>query len=202
MPTFKKTEPKKVNPLSRIEETNQPQVQPVIKNQPAQPKVNMNTSVLKPINSKPTISYQDEPKKGKKIFTIIGVFLIIILGIGSGYGLTIMTNGTSSVGGLKEEKGLKREVESSEIVVGTKVGVADESTFKDSAEGSIEKGGLDGEGSHKLIRPGGESQTIYLTSSVIDLDQFDGRKVKIWGETFSSQKAGWLMDVGKLEVLE
>ncbi len=66
----------------------------------------------------------------------------------------------------------------------------------------MEKGGLEGEGSHKLIRPGGDDQTVYLTSSIVDLDKFAGHKVKVWGETFSSQKAGWLMDVGKLKVLE
>jgi len=37
---------------------------------------------------------------------------------------------------------------------------------------------------------------------VIDLEKFVGRKVKVWGQTFAAQKAGWLMDVGKLKVLE
>jgi hypothetical protein len=81
------------------------------------------------------------------------------------------------------------------------VGVEDTETFKDTAEGKLEKGGLNGEGSHHLVRPGGESQTVYLTSSIVDLDKFVGSKVKIWGETFAAQKAGWLMDVGRLEVL-
>ena len=64
------------------------------------------------------------------------------------------------------------------------------------------RGGVDGEGSHHLVRPGGESQNVYLTSSIIDLDQFVGRSVKIWGATFEAQQAGWLMDVGRLQVLE
>ena len=68
-------------------------------------------------------------------------------------------------------------------------------------EGNLESGGINGEGTHKLIRPGGDSQTVYLTSSVLDLNQFVGKKVKVWGQTFSAKKAGWLMDVGRVEVL-
>jgi len=26
-------------------------------------------------------------------------------------------------------------------------------------------------------------------------------EVKIWGETFKAQKAGWLMDVGRVEIV-
>jgi len=66
----------------------------------------------------------------------------------------------------------------------------------------IEKNGFDGEGTHKLLREGGESQTAYLTSSVLDLDLFVGHKVEIWGETFAAQKAGWLLDVGAVKVLD
>ena len=80
--------------------------------------------------------------------------------------------------------------------------MADEKSFTDSAEGSLTAGGIDGEGSHHLVRPGGDSQNVYLTSSIIDLDQFVGHSVKIWGETFQAQQAGWLMDVGRLQVLE
>ena len=77
-----------------------------------------------------------------------------------------------------------------------------DASFKDSAEGYLEEGGLEGEGSHKLLRPGGDSQTVYLTSSVTDLDELVGTEVRIWGETFKGQKAGWLMDVGRVEVLK
>lgn len=78
-------------------------------------------------------------------------------------------------------------------------------TFRDEAEGVVERNDdLDkyAQGTHKLIRPGGESQTAYLTSSVLDLDQYLGQKVKVLGETFGSSQVGWLMDVGKVEVLE
>ena len=80
-------------------------------------------------------------------------------------------------------------------------GSPDAETFKDSAQGYLEAGGLESEGSHKLLRPGGDSQTVYLTSSVTDLDKFLGMEVKIWGETFKAQQAGWLMDVGRVEIV-
>ena len=41
-----------------------------------------------------------------------------------------------------------------------------------------------------------------MTSSVVDLSQFVDRKVKVWGSTQTAQVAGWLMDVGRVEVLE
>ncbi|OGD94475.1 hypothetical protein A2697_04375 [Candidatus Curtissbacteria bacterium RIFCSPHIGHO2_01_FULL_41_44] len=78
-------------------------------------------------------------------------------------------------------------------------------TFRDQAEGTVEKNDkLDkyAQGTHKLIRPGGESQTAYLTSSVLDLDEYVGKKVKVFGETFGSSQVGWLMDVGKVEHME
>ena len=59
--------------------------------------------------------------------------------------------------------------------------VKDAQTFKDSAEGMLDAGGFNGEGTHTLVRDGGPSQTAYLMSSVVDLDQFVGKKSKsIW----------------------
>lgn len=96
---------------------------------------------------------------------------------------------------------------SSEQTVQTKggknvvVGIDDAKTFRDSTEGKLLTGGVDGEGTHHLERPGGISQTVYLTSSVLDLSQFEGKQVRVWGETHSAKTAGWLMDVGKVEVI-
>ncbi|MFA6007152.1 MAG: hypothetical protein WC784_00715 [Candidatus Shapirobacteria bacterium] len=75
-------------------------------------------------------------------------------------------------------------------------------TFKDSATGTIEKGSINGVGTHILNRSGGASQRASLTSSVVDLDLFIGRKVEVKGETNSSPKTAWLMDVGSVKVLE
>lgn len=84
---------------------------------------------------------------------------------------------------------------------GKVVGTVDKKTFKDKAEGILKEGGIDGEGNFHLERPGGESQNVYLTSGTVDLSQFIGKKVRVWGATFAGQKAGWLMDVGSAEIL-
>jgi len=74
--------------------------------------------------------------------------------------------------------------------------------FKDSATGTIEKGNINGEGTHILNREGGATQRAALTSSVVDLDLFAGKKVEVKGETNKSNKAAWLMDVGSIKILE
>lgn len=128
----------------------------------------------------------------QKVAVMVYVILVL-LGIGTGY---LLSRNTKLAGGaVGETQGGMIKTEKIE-------GLADTKTFKDSAEGTIEKGGINGEGTHKLIREGGPSQTAYLVSSVVDLDAYVGKKVKIWGETFAAQKAAWLMDVGKIEVLE
>lgn len=82
----------------------------------------------------------------------------------------------------------------------------DSKTFKDFAEGTIEpkptpSNGNDvySEGTHLLVRSGG-AQPVALTSSVVDLNQYVGKKVKVYGETQKALQEGWLMDVGKVEV--
>jgi len=126
--------------------------------------------------------------KGSGIL-IGGVVLVILAGIGSGWLLSggrIAGTSTQNVPGA---------------ATGTKeAGLADEKTFRDSAEGTLEEGGIAGEGTHHLVRDGGPSQNVYLTSTVIDLQSFVGKKVQVWGETISARKAGWLMDVGKIKV--
>ena len=95
------------------------------------------------------------------------------------------------------------EVATGSVKNGDVFGKSDEKTFKDSAEGYLEKNTSEiSEGTHRLVRPGGESQTVYMISSVTDLDKFDGMMVKVWGETFKGQKAGWLMDVGRVLIVE
>lgn len=130
--------------------------------------------------------FLEERKNRLPLF--LGVVLIILAGVASGYFL--------SQRGISLPQG--KIVGVPKKIVGSK----DTSIFKDKAEGVIDKGGVDGEGTHKLIREGGPSQTAYLTSSVVDLNEFVGKKVRVWGETFAAQKAGWLMDVGRVEVLE
>jgi hypothetical protein len=53
------------------------------------------------------------------------------------------------------------------------------------------------EGTHLLDR--GTKSPVTLTSSYVDLSEFEGKKVKVFGETQKALKAGWLMDVCKIE---
>lgn len=123
---------------------------------------------------------------------ILIVIAIVLVGGLSGYLLSVnfRQSGVATSPGQKSTGQAK-------LVVGS----TDTKTFPDSAEGNLEANGVNGEGTHRLIRPGGESQTVYLTSSVLDLNQFVGKKVRVWGQTYAAKKAGWLMDVGKVEVL-
>ena len=126
---------------------------------------------------------------------IILFLILAVLGIATGY-LLSKTQGAGLIGGpsspLSKIGGPQK---------GQTFGSEDSKTFKDSAEGTLREGGIDGEGAYHLERPGGESQNVYLTSSVLDLSQFMGKKVKVWGETHAAEKAGWLMDVGRLQIL-
>jgi len=123
------------------------------------------------------------------------VILVVALGAFTGYWFAGRKGVSVSSGGA----GI---VSQSAIVKGAEFGFQDASTFKDTAMGVLEAGGVDGEGTHKLVREGGPSQTVYLLSSVLDLDQFVGKKVQVWGETNKGQKAAWLMDVGRVKILE
>lgn len=132
--------------------------------------------------------------------TALLVVGIIVGGVISGWGISRITGkgGTGPSAGLKSPE----SVAQTGVKVGDVVGVADEKTFRDDVEGVLVTGGAEGEGSHHLLRSGGPSQNVYLTSSIVDLSLFEGHKIKVWGETFAAQKAGWLMDVGRVEVIE
>ena len=88
------------------------------------------------------------------------------------------------------------------FVKGQIIGSPDTAGFKDSTEGVLKTGGIADEGQYHLVRPGGDSQNVYLTSSTVDLSQFVDKKIKVWGATQTAKHAGWLMDVGRVEILE
>ena len=136
-------------------------------------------------------------KKQKKKF-IIFALIAIVAGTLTGYG-SAQLRGKSN---LDEGNVAQVASEVETIKAGDFFGVTDKDTFSDNAQGYLEKGGVNGEGSHRLLREGGDSQTISLTSSVTDLDDFVGMEIKIWGETNKAQVAGWFMDVGRVEVIE
>ncbi len=128
----------------------------------------------------------------RKLTPIVLIIFIIAGGAISGLYLSSLARKTAEKSPISQEEQLTPEVKQSF-----------NQTFRDQAEGVVEKNDkLDkyAQGTHKLNRLGGESQTAFLTSSVLDLDQYVGKKVKVFGETFGSSQVGWLMDVGKVEV--
>ena len=81
----------------------------------------------------------------------------------------------------------------------------DTRTFKDFAQGVIKakpqpKNGDYPEGTHTLIRDG--AVPVALTSSVVDLSKYEGKKVKVYGETQKALTEGWLMDVGRVDEIK
>lgn len=139
--------------------------------------------------TKPFIEAQS-PKR-----MILGTLgLAIFLGIFTGYVLSTKNNdGAGSASPLAAAGNAKSAQ-------------ADSRTFKDFAEGTIKLKPQPSdpmeytEGTHFLIRE--KAVPVALTSSVVDLSKFEGKKVKIYGETQKALKEGWLMDVGKVEEIK
>jgi len=154
--------------------------------------------------SPPQPELQPQPqliKNGKPLSTGI-IVLVVILALTSGFwGSRFFplkkTPSTSKALIINPESIQNKD----QVEVGKLYGNLSQN-FKDSATGEIEKGSINGEGTHILNRPGGASQRASLTSSVIDLDLFVGRKVEIKGETNASNKTSWLLDVGTIKVMQ
>jgi len=155
-----------------------------------------NNSEQESLIQNPKIS--QNPENMNSIFTKnLFIFLIVaaILGGITGY---VMGAKRGDVGSTLTSG----SVDASKITKGTVVGSNDTKTFKDTTSGTLKNGGINGEGQFHLVRPGGDSQNVYLVSSSVDLSKFVGKKIKIWGQTQTAQYAGWLMDVGRVEVME
>ncbi len=132
-------------------------------------------------------------KKAKASKAIVVFVIAMVLGAGTGY---LVSNSGSGLGSSKSEISATGDSKGQKVF-----GSDDAETFSDEAEGVLRKGGIEGEGQYHLERPGGESQNVYMTSSLVDLSLFIGKRIKVWGQTQQAQTAGWLMDVGRVEVL-
>lgn len=150
-----------------------------------------------PVSSSFTV--ESVPKMKNKTFIPV-LIAFIIFAVGGFYSGAWLKAKNSGKIVSPELSGIQADIPQSGVAVGDIYGSADEKAFKDPATGVLDKGGFNGEGTHKLVRAGGVSQTVYLTSSTIDLDLLIGHQVTIWGETFKGQKVGWLMDVGRAKV--
>ncbi|RJQ36075.1 hypothetical protein C4559_05735 [Candidatus Microgenomates bacterium] len=148
-------------------------------------------------NSSEKVLHSFDQSNGSLISKNLILFLIVIIfaGIGSGYFLSKNNLKVNSGSTIISDNG-------GSVSKGTVIGSNDTKTFKDDAQGVLKEGGIEGEGQFHLVRPGGDSQDVYLISSVVDLAKFKDKKIKVWGQTQKAQKAAWLMDVGRLEVLE
>lgn len=135
-----------------------------------------------------------KPDVKGKAFLVLGTLFMVVVGIGTGWILS---------GGLKNKPSTSApgsSVTSNGEV--TEAGVENGEEFTDTAEGLLEEGGIEGEGTHHLVREGGPAKYVYMTSTVINLQQFAGKEVQVWGETIAGQNAPWLMDVGKIKVVD
>ena len=144
--------------------------------------------VVKPLDAK-----DEKPKVSQKKTPLVIFFVYIVL-IGLGLATGYLLSSNPKISTLTAQKGTT--INTSKVI-----GVQDASTFSDCASGKLEKGGLNGEGTHALIRDGGPSQTAYVFSSVIDLDPYVNLSVKVCGQTVKGKNVSWLMDIGRLELL-
>jgi len=131
-------------------------------------------------------------KSNTSMVLIVGALLVVVVGVGSAWLISskLMSKGAST-----------GKVPGS-VVTSTSAGMLDPSIKYDTATGMLVDGGIGGEGTQHLDRDGIPAHYVYMTSSVLDLSSFIGKKVQIWGQTEASKKAGWLMDVSKVQVVQ
>lgn len=130
-----------------------------------------------------------------KLIPVLATVIVLFLGIGTGYVFARSSVETtpSSQAGVQT---------TNSVASSTEAGINDTTAFPDSAQGTLVEGGISGEGTHHLDRGMGPAKDVYLTSTVINLQNFVGKKIEVQGQTISGKKAGWLMDVGKVKVIE
>ncbi|MBI2596161.1 hypothetical protein HYW46_05520 [Candidatus Daviesbacteria bacterium] len=123
-----------------------------------------------------------------RLYAVI-LTVALVAGVGTGYVLARGNTQTTKIPSV--------------VPQAAKSAQSDTRTFRDFAEGKIEKKPepknqeVYSEGTHMLIRD--KAVPVALTSSVVDLSLYEGKFVKVYGETQKAIKEGWLMDVGKVE---
>lgn len=143
-------------------------------------------NIVKPINP---------PSSKMPIF--LGLAAIVIL---AGLGVGWFVSGKKAANSVANKAAGVPAV----VVTQTEAGVTDPSTIKDvtTATGTLQTGGIRGEGTYHLDRPGGSTQTVYLNSTIVNMKPFVSAKVQVWGQTQASQYAPWLMDVSKIKMVQ
>lgn len=151
-------------------------------------------STLNPNQPQVVRKFDNSSSTKKNMMLGIISVVVVLAGIGTGY----LLSGVGKSGDLSTGNASGKSV----VATKNEAGIADESKFATTTDGVLEEGGIGGEGTYHLVRGNGPSQYAYLTSSVVDLGAFQGKKVQVWGDTISGKKAGWLIDVGKIKVVE
>lgn len=161
---------------------------------------------VSPVEKKPSETLLSSPVQqnmnqvsAKPNYVAIAAILLssLVLGSGSGYAIR-QAQGSSSTsaptGSAEDNKTV--------VITENEAGVDNSEAFPDSAVGILMEGGKDGEGTHYLDRGMGADKYVYLTSTVINMQKFVGKNVEVRGQTLSARKAGWLMDVGRIKVVQ
>jgi len=138
-----------------------------------------------------------ESKTKSMLLPLLLALIVIVSGGATGWALSrgssasSSNNDTSSV--LESTGGVISE---------TEMGIEDKDKYPDTVEGLLVEGGLKGEGTHYIDRDLGPSKYVYLTSALVDFSLFVEKKVEVQGATISAQHVPWLLDVGKIKVVE
>lgn len=157
-------------------------------------KIEPETVVVKPLDDAGTNPPSMLSLFSKKLVLIYIIFVAVGLVVGTGV-YAFQSQGTAKVGGRRVEL----------VKSDTEEGVKDPSTYKDTATGKLipNDGKITSEGTHILVR-GGSDQNVYLTSSVLDMTKYEGKVIQVWGQTYqgSDSSTGWLIDVGRVKIVE
>lgn len=157
------------------------------------PNLSTNNSIDKNFNP---LKVPDIPKF---VYPVV-IVMAIIIGFAISRFFPSQTNSVNQEDSLVANQAAQ-VIEGEELKPGVVYGNTSQ-TFSDTTFGTVVAGGVNGEGTHTLEREGGVTQNAALTSSVVDLDLFIGKKVEVFGETNTSRKANWLLDVGNIKIID
>ncbi|HWA52081.1 MAG TPA: hypothetical protein VG895_03445 [Patescibacteria group bacterium] len=137
-----------------------------------------------------------KPVKSSNIMPMMigGAIIIIIVGLAVGFLVS-----------KKNAKTPNPNTKNSSVTVSpTEAGITDVSKYDSNKmpTGILMTGGIKGEGTYHLDSGNGPQHMVYLNSITVDMSQFVGKKVKVWGDTLSAHYAPWLMDVVRIQVVQ
>lgn len=124
---------------------------------------------------------------------VVGAVMIVLMGSVVGYGLS-----RSKITKASKEG----NISPGQIKTSTEAGYQDTKLFESIVTGVIKKGGLQGDGTHSLIQDSNPKNPAALLSSVVDLDEYIDKHVQVWGRSQKGLKAAWLLEVGRVKILE